>query len=155
MGVTRYSEFLPRDRLRLIESKIMSKQLKSLAKSIQVCCKKWQIHKKDKKILSISSLFVFSDSFPGFDGHFPGQPVLPAIIQLAAVRYIAECGLGQPVRPSGYSRTKFRGIIQPDDEIEVTLDLFAEEKQWSGKFTLKRSAKEFISNGSCTFVSSQ
>lgn len=139
----------------LIESEIMSNQLKSLAKSLQLCCKKWQVNKKDKKSLSISSLFVFSDSFPGFDGHFPGQPVLPAIIQLAAVRYLAECGLGQPLRPAGFSRTKFRGIIQPDDEIEVTLDLFAEEKQWSGKFTLKRSVKELVSNGFCAFVSSQ
>ena len=133
----------------------MSNQLKSLAKSIQLCCKKCHINKKDKKSLSITSLFVFSDSFPGFDGHFPGQPVLPAIIQLAAVRYLAERGLGQPVRPGGYSRTKFRGIIQPDDEIEVVLDLLAEEKQWSGKFTLKRSAKELVSCGSCIFVSSQ
>jgi len=132
----------------------MSKQLKTLAKSLELCCKKWEINTKDKKSLSISSLFVFSDSFLGFDGHFPGQPVLPAIIQLAVVRYLAERGLGQSVRPGGYSRTKFRGIIQPDDEIEVTLDLRADEKQWSGKFTLKRSAKELVSNGFCTFVSS-
>ncbi|MCJ7600554.1 MAG: hypothetical protein MUO63_03520, partial [Desulfobulbaceae bacterium] len=95
----------------------MSNQLKSLAKSLQLCCKKWEINTKDKKSLSISAVFVFSDSFPGFDGHFPGQPVLPAIIQLAAVRYLAELGLGQSVRPGGYSRIKFRGIIQPDDEI--------------------------------------
>ena len=138
----------------LIESEIMSNHLKSLAKSLQLCCKKWQINKKDKKVLSISSLFVFPDSFPGFDGHFPGQPVLPAIIQLAAVRYLAECGLGRPVRPAGYSRTKFRGMIQPDDEVEVILNLFAEEKQWSGKFTLKRSAQELVSSGSCIFVTS-
>ncbi|MEA3547626.1 MAG: hypothetical protein U9R66_08175 [Thermodesulfobacteriota bacterium] len=141
----------PVELLCLIESEIMSNQLKSLAESLQLCCKKWQINTKDKKSLSISSLFIFSDSFPGFDGHFPGQPVLPAIIQLAAVRYLAELGLGQPVRPRGYSRTKFRGIIQPDDEVEVTLDLLAEEKQWSGNFTLKRSAKELVSSGSCIF----
>lgn len=130
----------------------MSKQLKSLAKSIQLCCKKWHISTKNRNSCSISAIFVFSDSFPGFDGHFPGQPVLPAIIQLAAVRYLAECGLGQLLRPSGYSRTKFRGIIRPNDEIEVNLDLLAEEKQWKGKFTIKGSAKELVSNGSCTFV---
>ncbi len=133
----------------------MNKELKSLAESLQLCCKKWQIDTKDKKSLSMSSVFVFPDSFPGFDGHFPGQPVLPAIIQLAAVRYLAERGLGQSLRPGNYSRTKFRGIIQPDDEIEVTLDLLTEEKQWTGKFTLKRSAKELVSNGSCTFILSQ
>ena len=129
----------------------MSTELKSLAKSIQLCCKKLQIA-KDKKYLIISSVFVFPDSFPGFDGHFPGQPVLPAIIQLAAVRYLAEQGLGQSIQPGGFSRTKFRGIIQPKEEIEITVDLFAEEKQWSGKFTLKRSSKELVSNGFCTFV---
>ena len=139
----------------LIESEIMSEQLKSLAKSLQLCCKKCQVITEDENTLRLSSVFVFSELFPGFDGHFPGQPVLPAIIQLAAVRHLAERGLGHPLRPSGYSRTKFRGIIQPNDEIEVTLDLYAEEKQWSGKFTLKRSAKELVSNGFCTFVSSQ
>lgn len=139
----------------LIETKMMSKQINTLAKSLQLCCKKWHINTKDKKYLSISSAFVFSDSFPGFDGHFPGQPVLPAIIQLAAVRYLAECGLGQSVQPGGYRRTKFRGIIQPNEEIEITVDLLAEEKQWSGKFTLKRFTKELVSSGFCTFVSSQ
>jgi 3-hydroxyacyl-[acyl-carrier-protein] dehydratase len=133
----------------------MCKQIESLAKSLQVCCKKYQINTKDKVSLSISSVFVFPDSFPGFDGHFPGQPVLPAIIQLAAVRYLAECGLGLRVRLGGYSRTKFRGIIQPYDEIEVTLDLLTNEKQWSGKFVLKRAGKELVSNGSCIFVSSK
>ncbi|MFV9646765.1 MAG: hypothetical protein ACNYWU_13155, partial [Desulfobacterales bacterium] len=94
------------------------------------------------------------DSFPGFDGHFPGQPVLPAIIQLAAVRYIAECGLEHPLTPNSYGRTKFRGIIQPDEEIEVTLALYVEEKQWVGKFTIRRFAKEVVANGVCTFIPS-
>lgn len=133
----------------------MNIEMQSLAKSIKLCCKKWEITEKDKNSLSITSVFIFSDSFPGFDGHFPSQPVLPAIIQLAAVRYLAEQGLGQSIQPGGYSRTKFRGIIQPNEEIKITADLYAEKKQWSGKFTLKRAAQELVSRGCFVFVSSQ
>lgn len=129
----------------------MSNSMQSLEHAVQESCRKWKIDSRNEKTLNLSSVFVFSDSFPGFDGHFPGQPVLPAIIQLAAVRYIAECSLGQPLVPTNYERTKFRGIIQPDEEIEITLALHAEKKQWVGKFAIKRSAKEIVANGTCTF----
>ena len=129
----------------------MSNSIQSLEHAVHLSCMKWKIDSRNEKTIKLSSIFVFSDSFPGFDGHFPGQPVLPAIIQLAAVRYIAECGIGQPLMPTNYKRTKFRGIIQPDEEIEITLALHAEEKQWVGKFAIRQSAKEVVANGTCTF----
>lgn len=132
----------------------MSNSMQSLEQAVHLSCKNWKIDARNEKTIKLSSVFVFSDSFPGFDGHFPGQPVLPAIIQLVAVRYIAERGLGQSLAPINYGRTKFRGIIQPDEEIEVTLALHAEEKQWVGKFAIRRSAKEVVANGICTFIPS-
>lgn len=129
----------------------MGNSMQSLEHAVQESCRKWKIDSRNEKTLNLSSVFVFSDSFPGFDGHFPGQPVLPAIIQLAAVRYIAERGFGQPLSPINYGRTKFRGIIQPDEEIEITLALHEEGKKWVGNFTIRRSAKEVVANGTCTF----
>ncbi|WP_432737379.1 3-hydroxyacyl-ACP dehydratase FabZ family protein [Maridesulfovibrio sp. FT414] len=62
--------------------------------------------------------YVFSESFPGFDGHFPGNPILPGVIQtllgqqasLEALAYeypeekftlqlVTRCKFLRPVKP--------------------------------------------------------
>ena len=37
-----------------------------------------------------SGLYRFSPSFPGFDGHFPGDPILPAFVQVMAAVSLAR-----------------------------------------------------------------
>lgn len=49
---------------------------------------------------------------PVFEGHFPGQPLLPGWIQLALVQ-----GLQPGSR--GAARVRFRGAVQPGDELDV------------------------------------
>jgi 3-hydroxyacyl-[acyl-carrier-protein] dehydratase len=56
-----------------------------------------------------------------FSGHFPGDPVLPAIAQLGMV-YDAVCkasGIG--FRITGFSRVKFKRIIRPGDRLKITI----------------------------------
>ena len=38
----------------------------------------------------IQGTFTFPPDFIAFAGHFPGQPILPAVVQLAAVRLLAS-----------------------------------------------------------------
>ena len=33
---------------------------------------------------SIRQRYVFNADFPGFSGHFPGRPILPAVVQIMA-----------------------------------------------------------------------
>jgi len=55
-----------------------------------------------------------------FDGHFPGQPLLPALAQLAlaweAIRPLAAAG----ARLAGFRRVKFKEMIRPGEPLSIT-----------------------------------
>ena len=56
-----------------------------------------------------------------FSGHFPGDPVLPAIAQLGMV-FDAVCkGSGFQFRIAGFSRVKFKKTIRPGDCLKITI----------------------------------
>lgn len=56
-----------------------------------------------------------------FRGHFPGYPVLPGVVQLRwAVELSQEC-FGLEAGPREVMRLKFKSIIVPPLDIELTL----------------------------------
>lgn len=62
-----------------------------------------------------------ADNLAWFDGHFPGDPILPAVVQIDwAIHFGAACGL-DPDRFSGMKRLKFHAVIVPDTELQLTL----------------------------------
>lgn len=56
--------------------------------------------------------------FPGFTGHFPGNPVLPALLQTAMVRLLIEDVLGEPCSLA-IRNAKFSLPIRPDAVVTV------------------------------------
>jgi 3-hydroxymyristoyl/3-hydroxydecanoyl-(acyl carrier protein) dehydratase len=63
------------------------------------------------------------DDLTWFDGHFPGDPILPAVVQVDwAIHFGQRLGFDAN-RFSGFSRLKFMSIIQPD--MQVSLELIA------------------------------
>lgn len=56
--------------------------------------------------------------FPGFTGHFPGNPVLPALLQTAMVRLLIEDVLGEPCSLA-VRNAKFSLPIRPDAVVTV------------------------------------
>lgn len=63
--------------------------------------------------------FVFSSDFSGFDGHFPGYPILPAVVQIeAGVLLAEEMGAGG-FSLSSVERAKFQKEINPDISVRV------------------------------------
>ncbi len=61
----------------------------------------------------------FAPGFPGFAGHFPGDPVLPAVVQISLAVALAGEGEGRPLRLAGVRSAKFLLPIRPNDEVLV------------------------------------
>lgn len=57
-----------------------------------------------------------------FDGHFPGNPVLPGIAQLGMVFELIAHGFSDKIRVREVSRVRFKQMILPGDRIIVTAE---------------------------------
>ena len=58
---------------------------------------------------------------PWFDGHFPGEPVLPGIAQLGMVHDLLCRALGQQLPVARVSRVRFRQMIRPEQQLTLTV----------------------------------
>lgn len=66
-----------------------------------------------------SRLFHFEPGFLGFSGHFPGYPILPAIVQIMAAISVAREWKGEPLELSAVKNAKFRIKLEPGQVIKV------------------------------------
>ena len=98
------------------------------------------------KDISVNGTFVFQPDFPCFQGHFPDQPILPGIIQMAAVRSLAIKALNRQLVPIATGRIKFRGFIQPKEQISITVNLERHQMTWRAIFSI-RNENETVSTG--------
>jgi len=61
-------------------------------------------------------------SLAWFDGHFPDDPILPAVVQIDWVTYFgADLGFDSR-RFSGMDRLKFRSVITPETSLILRLE---------------------------------
>ena len=58
-------------------------------------------------------------SSPWFSGHFPGEPILPGIAQIAMVRETIQRAEDRQLCIAGVKRVRFKQVIQPNDEISI------------------------------------
>jgi len=100
--------------------------------------------------ISVNGTFVFQPDFLCFQGHFPDQPILPGIIQMAAVRSLAIKALNRQLVPTATGRIKFRGFIQPKEQISITVNLKKHQMIWRGVFRISRG-NETVTTGRIDF----
>jgi 3-hydroxyacyl-[acyl-carrier-protein] dehydratase len=67
----------------------------------------------------ITGRYCFSDDFPGFSGHFPGYPILPAVVQLVATLCLIEEQKGHSLNLDSVQNAKFLQEIRPGHEILI------------------------------------
>lgn len=89
---------------------------------------------------TIRATIRFNEDHPIFQGHFPGQPVVPGVCMLQVVKEFVITAIGKPILLSKGSDLKFLAVIDPrqhplvnaeinlsheqDDSIAVTGRLF-------------------------------
>ena len=56
---------------------------------------------------------------PWFDGHFPGEPVLPGLAQISMVFDVIREASDGELRVLSVSRVRFKRIVRPEDRLEV------------------------------------
>ncbi len=58
---------------------------------------------------------------PAFDGHFPGQPVLPGVVQTDWAVRLADELLQSGCAAATDFQVKFRRVVEPGNPLELTL----------------------------------
>lgn len=62
---------------------------------------------------------VFPKDFPVFQGHFPGYPLLPAVVQIALGLRVLSLGTGREATLQTIIQSKFMVQIRPDQPLSV------------------------------------
>ena len=56
-----------------------------------------------------------------FDGHFPGDPIVPAVVQIDIALHLASRALGRAVVLREVTRAIFKRPVGPGDDLEFRL----------------------------------
>ena len=80
--------------------------------------------------------YFLPSTFMGFDGHFPGNPIMPAVAQLLLAQVTIAEKTGGEVNLIDIKRAKFVNIVKPDSLIKVLVKPFPEEFSIKYKCTL-------------------
>ena len=72
----------------------------------------------------VVGVFEFEDDFPGFRGHFPGFPILPAVLMPRMGLLLAEAKTGRRLRLRRVEQAKIGQGVFPGDRVrvEATID---------------------------------
>ena len=81
--------------------------------------------------------YLFKSDFSGFQGHFPGNPILPAIVQLITARESIIEQMNKTLVITKISRAKFQKIIVPDIPFTVIWNISNEENSFVCKCKLE------------------
>ena len=133
----------------------MGHQHKSAQLLVGKCCTGHQVDRVAADKLNVSGTFVFPASCQGFAGHFPGQPILPAVVQLAAVRFLTQCGIGEKVQLCRVERTRFKAIVLPDEPVTIAIRLSKKDEEWLGQFSLAKVGDELVASGTIVVSSDE
>lgn len=88
----------------------------------------------DKNILPHSTAFTVPLDHPAIPGHFPGDPLVPAVVIIDRVIDAAEDWLGRPLQVEGLPQAKFIAPLRPGQRTELSLALEGQTLA----FTLRR-----------------
>ena len=65
--------------------------------------------------------FKLRADFPAFAGHFPGEPVLPAVVQIQMAVFIIGARRGRAAKLKEIKKAKFSTPVRAGEEIEIII----------------------------------
>lgn len=112
----------------------------------------------EKRIVGLKNI-TFNE--PYFQGHFPGEPIMPGVLQLEAMAQVGGILMNKVTGKEGaiayfmaVDKVKFRRLIRPGDQLRIEIDVIkARSKVAKVKATvfLGENGKEVVSEGELTF----
>ena len=89
----------------------------------------------------VTAEFCFSGDLDLFAGHFPGNPILPGIVQIEMVKFAVEQAHGNRFWIRSIKKTKFASLIRPDIPIRLSIEMTPSDDNLSVRATLKTEEK--------------
>lgn len=72
---------------------------------------------------SIEAAITFNEKHPIFSGHFPGNPIVPGVVQVQIIKDLMEKKFEQKLILSQAKNIKFLSIISPVNHPQVEVSL--------------------------------
>ncbi len=86
---------------------------------------------------NINAVFSFKKELELFKGHFPGNPILPGIVQIEMVKYAIEKSYDQTFSIKTIKKTKFSNLIHPDTMVSLDITIKEEANMFNVKAIVK------------------
>ena len=99
---------------------------------------------KNKKTIFTIEL---NPEHPVYEGHFPGNPVVPGVCQVQIIRELTSHTLGRSLELAGSDLIKFMNMIVPGKTPQLDVGLEIKEispERWSVNATIYRGELQFI-----------
>jgi 3-hydroxyacyl-[acyl-carrier-protein] dehydratase len=83
----------------------------------------FKIIKQDFSDNQLNTHVVLQPDHPIFEGHFPGFPVVPGVVQLQIVKEILQYYFDKEIRLSGLNTCKFLQVINPQENTDLYFEI--------------------------------
>lgn len=97
----------------------------------------------------VVAVFGFPPDSRIFEGHFPGNPILPGVYQLEAVKFAVERALSCTCRLKSVASIKFFQPILPDQEFTFVMKCRQDEP---GRLEVRCQGTTGVDHAKCTEI---
>lgn len=81
--------------------------------------------------------YIFPSDFLGFQGHFPRNPILPAVIQIMTARQVITEHIGREFDVMEVTRSKYMKLVTPGIPVTVIWTIKEQQDSITCKCTLE------------------
>jgi 3-hydroxyacyl-[acyl-carrier-protein] dehydratase len=104
----------------------------------------YQVHNLQKEIGKLSCTVHYHAAHPIFEGHFPGQPVVPGVCTMDMIKDLLEAALDKKLMLRSTGQVKFLRLILPDVVPEVLLGWTETDKEYAVNANLKADGADLF-----------